>query len=326
MNRRYRVIIITIIALFVFTLNSFAVNTTAVNKIDSTIKQTAKSNNANLANLGITPNDFSGFKESKTEYEVSVPNNVTEVEVYATKKDAKATLAGTGKVKLVEGKNKAEVTVTAEDGTKKTYTININRLKVGEKDTTSTKSDIALESLEIKGCNLEPQFSQSTYQYTVNYEGSENTLEIVAKANKTDASVKILGDEKLINGKNLVTIMVTDSKETSVATYQIYINKNLVEQEELMNQLKEAEDQYKLKVWIIRILIAVIVIGILLLLIIIHHKKNDKEYKKEIEEKRIYEEYMKERQKAKREREEQEEQHQIKDSQSNRKRKHERKH
>lgn len=314
MNRKIRVTIIAMLILISFTITSFAANSTV-----ST--QTASSSDANLSNLGISPNDFSGFKENKTNYEVSVPNNVTEVEVYATKKSNKATVSGTGKLKLVEGENKAEVVVTAEDGTKKTYTINIKRLKSGEKETTSTsKSDLVLESLEIEGCNLEPSFDSDVHQYTVNYDGSEKKLEISAKANKADSAVSVVGNENLINGKNIVTIIVMDSKENSVSTYQINLNKNLVEQEELISQLEESEKEYQIKVWIKRILIAIVVVCILLLLVVIHKKRHDREYKKSKEEKRMYEMYKKEREKGKKELEE----HQNIENQRNTK--HKRKH
>ena len=304
MRRKFRVATIQIVLIMIFTITSFAANTTTNNTVtstttNSTTKQVAKSNNANLSNLGIVPNDFSGFKESKTEYEVSVPNNITEVEVYATKKDNKATVTGTGKVKLEEGTTKAEVIVTAEDGTKKTYTINIKRLKAGEKEVTTTKTDLGLESLKITGCDLEPNFSKDVHQYTINYEGNEKILEIEAKANKTDANVTIIGNENLIDGKNIITITVADSKETSIATYQIYANKNLVEQEELNKHFEEAESEYQIRVWIVRILIIIIVLCIILLLILIYKKTNSREYQKAKAEKKLYKIYKKEREKTK---------------------------
>ena len=43
-----------------------------------------ESSNANLSNLGIRPNDFSGFKPGTTTYNVTVPEDVESVEVYAT--------------------------------------------------------------------------------------------------------------------------------------------------------------------------------------------------------------------------------------------------
>ena len=89
-------------------------------------KPAEKSANANLSNLGINPKeyDFKGFKASKTSYEVTVPNDVSSIEIYANKQDAKASITGTGKKNLQEGTNVFKIVVTAENGTTKTYQLN----------------------------------------------------------------------------------------------------------------------------------------------------------------------------------------------------------
>ena len=55
----------------------------------STSTETKKSSNANLKDLGIKPNDFKGFKSGTTAYNVTVPNDVEQVEVYATVQDTR---------------------------------------------------------------------------------------------------------------------------------------------------------------------------------------------------------------------------------------------
>ena len=87
----------------------------------------SKSNNANLSNLGIRPHDFSGFKANISSYNVTVPEETESVEVYAKAQDSKASISGTGNLSLREGLNVVSITVTAEDGTTKTYTLNIIR-------------------------------------------------------------------------------------------------------------------------------------------------------------------------------------------------------
>lgn len=62
----------------------------------------SKSKEARLKTFGITPNDFKGFKKDKTQYSTEVPNDVSEVSVYATAVDSKAKVTGRGKVKLKE--------------------------------------------------------------------------------------------------------------------------------------------------------------------------------------------------------------------------------
>ena len=54
------------------------------NRSSSTSKQENKvSSDATLRNLGITPNDFSGFKKAKTSYNVTVPNSTEKINIYA---------------------------------------------------------------------------------------------------------------------------------------------------------------------------------------------------------------------------------------------------
>ena len=83
---------------------------------------------ATLKNLGIKPNDFSGFRKATTSYSVSVPKNVEKISIYATPTNPKATVSGTGTKSLQIGKNTFNVKVVAEDKkTTKTYTLTITR-------------------------------------------------------------------------------------------------------------------------------------------------------------------------------------------------------
>ena len=77
-----------------------------------------------LSNLGIRPNDFSGFKPGKKQYSVTVPADCTSIEVYASSKNG--TVSGTGTKTLKNGTNRFDVTVT--NGSKKTtYTILVTK-------------------------------------------------------------------------------------------------------------------------------------------------------------------------------------------------------
>ena len=269
MNRtiiKKSIIIVLIIAIcFIFSTNVFAV----------------ESNNTNLKILGITPNDFSGFKENTTSYSVTVPNNVKQVKVYATAKDSSAKVTGTGNIDLEEGKNKAEVVVTAKDGTTKTYTINIKRLKDGESASSSnvTEADenLGLNKLEIEGCSIEPNFNKDVHQYTVTSEETLKKLNIKAEATDEDSSVKIKGNTNLIKGQNIVTILVSDSNEKSVSTYQICVNNNTVTPEQISKQYEEAKLSQEIKKWITIIISVIIIISLLSLKRVLKIRKKLKE-------------------------------------------------
>lgn len=88
---------------------------------------TASGNN-NLSSLSISPGTLSpGFSAGTTSYSASVSNATTSVAVSATAADGKARVAVWGNTGLSVGNNTVTVQVTAENGSKKTYTINVNR-------------------------------------------------------------------------------------------------------------------------------------------------------------------------------------------------------
>lgn len=210
-----------------------------------------KSSEARLSNLGIRPNDFTGFTKNKYEYDVEVPNDVSKVEVYANLVDSKAKIqSGTGNVELKEGANKVEVVVVAEDGkTKHTYTLNITRKTAEEEipaDSTETTEptteqatsptteqtnldEFGLSSLTIAGLNINPKFKTTTYEYTAGLTEDLSTLEIDAKPTSETGTVEIFGNENLQQGENTITIVVSDTADAEKsATYQLTINKNYV--------------------------------------------------------------------------------------------------
>lgn len=88
---------------------------------------TASGNN-NLSSLSISPGTLSpGFSAGTTSYSASVSNSTTSVAVSAKAADSKAKVAVWGNTGLSVGNNTITVQVTAENGSKKTYTITVNR-------------------------------------------------------------------------------------------------------------------------------------------------------------------------------------------------------
>ena len=248
--------------------------TSSNNKTTNTSK---KSSNANLSNLGITPNDFKGFKAQTTSYNVTVPTDVESVTIYANAQDSKAKIAGIGKQNLQTGENKFDVVVTAEDGTTKTYTLNITR------DTSSQNTENVpekytgdgLASLNIENLELDPKFDTQKYEYTVKYFGEKEKLDINATATDPYYIVEITGNEKLVEGENIINILVSDPDGNNVATYQITVKKALVDEEAIA---REKQEQTK-KMIIIGAGIALAIIVIIVIIVIIKKRRNrDWEY------------------------------------------------
>lgn len=253
---------------------------TSSNKTTNTSK---KSSNANLSNLGITPNDFKGFKAQTTSYNVTVPTDVESVTIYANAQDSKAKITGVGKQNLQTGENKFDVVVTAEDGTTKTYTLNITR------DTSSQNTENVpekytgdgLASLNIENLELDPKFDTQKYEYTVKYFGEKEKLDINATATDPYYIVEITGNEKLTEGENIINILVSDPDGNNVATYQITVKKALVDEEAIA---REKQEQTK-KMLIIGGCIALAIIIIIVIIIFVKKRRNkDWEYEEDYEE------------------------------------------
>ena len=188
---------------------------------------TSKSQEARLKNLGIKPNDFSGFKRDTLEYSVEVPNNVSKVNVYATPLDSNAKVTGTGDVTLKEGESKrVTVTVTAEAGNTKTYTLTIKRRTADEENAqTQVSSDASLKSLGIRPDKYDfSGFKKDKTQYSVQVPKDVEEVEVYAEATSDKAKVTGTGKTQLKNGKNTVVIQVTAENGTT-QTYTIEVTR-----------------------------------------------------------------------------------------------------
>lgn len=98
-------------------------------KVNLTLKTRAEieagySKNNYLSSLTVEGFDIN-FNKETTDYTLEVPNDTTSVLIKATKEDSKSTIRGTGDISVSEGTNKISVVVTAQNGSSKTYTINI---------------------------------------------------------------------------------------------------------------------------------------------------------------------------------------------------------
>lgn len=225
---------------------------------------------ARLKSLGIKPEeyDFTGFDSEKTEYSVEVPNEVEEIEVYATAMDSKAQITGTGMIELKEGVNELLIEVIAANGEKKSYTLKVTREEAD--DTTGvTEEKFGLATLSIQGLKLSPSFNVGIYEYTTTLTDVMvgNSLNIVAKSNDKDATVEIIGNENLQDGENVITILVKNEETEENATYQIIVNKKVeAEIVEKTSWLKPSTwgKEEKIKILIIIVLIILIISAIIL--------------------------------------------------------------
>ena len=269
----------TSISINIVSNSSGQTDNTGTSNNPTTTTTPQKSSNANLNNLGIKGQyDFTGFRAAKTSYSVTVPNEVESVEIYAYKGQNGQKITGAGVKQLNEGANTINVVVTAEDGkTTKTYTINVERKAAeteqpAEEPTEVTEEILGLSELKIEGIELNPEFKTDVYVYTAELTKDINTLNLTTIATNENTEIEITGNENLVEGENVITIMVKDKNSDKTATYQITVNKvlenNIIENTEINN-----EQDNKKKIIIIGVAIAVIII-IAILVIIIKKKRS----------------------------------------------------
>lgn len=91
---------------------------------DATTSIRIPSNNNSLSSIKVN-DDGKFFDENKTSFDLT--NESETVNIVVITKDSKAKVKGAGQQKLNYGKNTLKIEVTAEDGSKKVYTLNINR-------------------------------------------------------------------------------------------------------------------------------------------------------------------------------------------------------
>lgn len=204
-------------------------------------KEEKKSTDSTLSSLSIAEGAITPeFNKDVKEYAITVPNEVTKLNITATPTDSKATVSVTEYEELKEGENIITISVTAEDGTTKTdYVIKATR----------QRKELALEKLIIKYTNqngelvevpLTPEFISNIYEYSIEtLEYWVKSLDIEALANIAGATIEISGADSLKEGENVITITVknkitmepqeegaepTEQEETK--TYTIKFNKN----------------------------------------------------------------------------------------------------
>ena len=248
-------------------------------------KSSNKSSNANLSTLGITPKDydFSGFSKDKTSYSVTVPNDVDSLKVnYKT--ESKAKVKVTGNDNLEVGTNIINVVVTAEDGTTKTYKIKVTKLatednKPGNVIDEENDLNLYLTSLSIDGLELSPAFDKNVFSYTTTIDMDTNDMSEVkvnAEANDSKATVEITGNTNLVEGENLINIVVKDTESSEQTVYQITVNKISQASEIASNNIFDKIKNIKREYLIIGGFIFIVVVIIIIL--IINHIRNKRYY------------------------------------------------
>ncbi|MDD3340740.1 MAG: cadherin-like beta sandwich domain-containing protein [Bacilli bacterium] len=183
-----------------------------------TVKATRNaSKNNNLSAITVKNGSTSylnGFQKDKVSYDITVPNEVTSIDIGATLEDStNATVTGIGSKNLSTGNNTFVLEVTAASGEKKTYTLNITR---------ALNSNNTLSSLEVVDHAMTPTFSKEVTSYTTTVESDVSEVRINAAASVGTSTVTGTGLHTLQTGTNVFNIVVT-AEDNSKKTYVVVV-------------------------------------------------------------------------------------------------------
>lgn len=174
-----------------------------------------KSSNNNLSNIIVNNGTMETFNPDKTNYNVEVNYEETSLDLTVIPEDEGATYKINNN-NLEVGNNIVEIEVIAENGSIKTYTLNVVRNKI----ISSLLKDLKLENYEIN-----PIFNSYINNYSVLIDNEVTSLNITAIPLDSDANVEIIGNENFIVGINTVTIKVTSRDNSSTEIYYLQVER-----------------------------------------------------------------------------------------------------
>lgn len=176
-----------------------------------------KNSNNNLSSLFVTNTNIV-FDKNTTVYNLTTTASSTYIS--ASRETTTATITGdTGKHDLKVGKNQFIIRVIAENGSKKTYTINITREE-------SKSNNNYLKSLTLSNGSI--NFKKTTTEYNINVAKDIDKITIGATLEDSKSSFENGFGPRTINlslGNNTVYIRVR-SESGQVRTYTLNINRD----------------------------------------------------------------------------------------------------
>ena len=187
-------------------------------------KPKTKSSDSLLKSLSVSGYTLSPTFSSNTKsYKMSVANGVTGLNVTAIPRSSKAKVSISGNHGWKVGANVITVTVTAEDGSKSTYNVTVDRAK---KDKKVKSKDTNVDLKILSAHTMTPNFSNSTNDYNVTVANDVKKLDLSVIPYDKNAKVTISGNKELVDGKeNLIKILVT-AEDGTTRTINLKVKKS----------------------------------------------------------------------------------------------------
>lgn len=177
----------------------------------------------NLSSLTVAGATLSpAFSAGTTSYTTTVPFSTSKLNVTATAKDSKAKVTVNSPNLVPGGKTNVTVTVKAENGSTKTYTIVVSR----EQDPNYVASaNNNLSGISVEGFLLSPVFSADKTSYIVWAPYETESVKVTGTAADTKASVEVVGGENLAAGQDNEVKVVCTAENGDKKTYTVVVKR-----------------------------------------------------------------------------------------------------
>ncbi|NOU73042.1 hypothetical protein GC098_16715 [Paenibacillus sp. LMG 31458] len=178
----------------------------------------AASTDSSLLDLRVNGTTLEGFASDKLSYSLSVTHETTVIHVVYTATDPEATVMIAGGEYLVVGVNAVTVTVTAEDGTKRVYSMMITRQPAALSSNTNL-FDLRVNTIAING------FAPNKLSYMVEVPYGTTVATVTYSAEHVTSKVVVTGGSSLSVGSNRISVLVTaqdgTTKEYVIIVYRL---------------------------------------------------------------------------------------------------------
>lgn len=192
---------------------------------------------------GIVPT----FSKDIYEYDLTIGNEINDIEVLAVSENPNATVEITGNHNLKQGLNDIIIKVISEDKTSESmYKISVTKTENAELANTN------LETLAIENVLLNPPFYTNITNYEIEISNDTTSLNILAVPENEQGTIQIIGYENLQEGNNLISVIVTAPNGITTREYTINAYKRNQEEEqayleEQKGRLEKLEEAYDIE-------------------------------------------------------------------------------
>lgn len=168
----------------------------------------------NVGNAAISPS----FSAGTTSYTAEVPYEVSKLEITAVANHSGAKVSINNPTLTPNETTQVTVTVTAESGSKRTYTISVRR---AQDPNYVMSADNSLSGITVEGFLLSPVFTADNTNYVIWLPYETETVTVGGTANDSKASVRVEGGENLLPGADNAIKVICTAEDGTERIYTV---------------------------------------------------------------------------------------------------------